>query len=308
MTKILAFVLALAGVCPAVFAQAAWESQAGLEAGLRFWLSTGRTLLSHNAQGLDPMFGNPTSILTYEDLEGHVLELHARWTTADRWFIKGNVGLGVIRNGSFDDEDYLAGQVKFLDTTSSVTEKRLSYFSLDIGRDLWRTGSGRTTAGLFAGFQAWNEQVDAFGVIVTHDPFDLAGGNLPDSLLVISNDVTWKSLRFGLSTRTSISERTSIVMDLALVPYTTVRNEDSHHLRSDLGPVPNIIKTGRGWGAQADLELRHAIGENLELGVGVRHWWLKATRGTDVALGTAVPIVDLESTRTGVTFTLVQRW
>ncbi|HYN13360.1 MAG TPA: hypothetical protein VET51_12035 [Burkholderiales bacterium] len=308
MTKILALALALAGVCPAVLAQASWESQTGFEAGLRYWLSTGRTQLSHNAQGLDPIFGNPTSILTYEDLQAHVLELHGRWTTAERWFIKGNVGLGVIRNGSFDDEDYLAGQVKFLDTTSSVTGKRLSYFSLDIGRDLWLTGGGRTTAGLFAGFQLWNEHADAFGVTVTHDPFGIAGGNLPDSLLVISNEVTWKSIRLGLATRTSLSKRTSIAMDLALVPYTTVRNEDSHHLRSDLGPVPNIIKTGTGWGAQADLELRHAVDENLELGVGVRHWWLKATRGTDVALGTAVPIVDLESTRTGVTFTVLRRW
>lgn len=300
--------LALAGVCPAVPAQATWESQTGFEAGLRYWLSIGRTQLSHNAQSLDPTAGNPTSILTYEDLEAHVLELQGRWTSAERWFIKGNVGLGVIRSGSFDDEDYLAGQFKFLDTTSSVTAKRLSYFSLDIGRDLWLTGAGRTTAGLFAGFQLWNEHADAFGLIVTTDPFGIAGGNLPDNLLVISNKVTWKSLRVGLATRTFISKRTSIVVDLALIPYTRVRDEDSHHLRSDLGPVPNIIKTGTGWGAQADLELRHAVGENLELGAGVRHWRLKATRGTDVALGTAVPIVDLESTRTGVTFTLMRRW
>lgn len=299
MIRILVALLALASAAPAL---ADWEG------GVRYWLSTGRTLLSHNAQSLDPMAGNPTSILTYEDLEAHVLELQGRWNIAERWYVKGNVGLGVIRKGSFDDEDYLAGQFKFLDTTSSVTAKRLSYFSLDIGRDLWLSGGGRASAGLFAGFQLWNEYVDAYGLIVTTDPFGIAGGNIPGNVLVISNNVTWKSLRFGLATRTAIAKRTTIVADLAIVPYTTVRNEDSHHLRSDLGPVPNIIKTGTGWGAQVDVELRHAIGENLELGVGVRHWWLKATRGTDVALGTAVPIVDLESRRTGVTFTLMRRW
>jgi hypothetical protein len=307
MTRIWLFALALASACPVALAQATSEPQT-FEAGLRYWLSTGKTKLSHNAQSLDPTAGNPTSILTYEDLEAHVLELQGRWNLAERWYVKGNVGLGVIRNGSFDDEDYLAGQFKFLDTTSSVTAKRLTYFSLDIGRDLWVSGGGRASAGLFAGFQLWNEYVDAYGLVVTTDPFGIAGSNIPDNVLVISNNVTWKSLRFGLASRTAIAKRTTIVAELALVPYATVRNEDSHHLRSDLGSVPNIIKTGTGWGAQVDFEVRHAIGQNMELGVGVRHWWLKATRGTDVALSTAVPIVDLESTRTGVTFTSVRRW
>src|SRR5262245_31389933 len=45
------------------------------ELGVRYWVSTATTRISHNAQGLDPDAGNPTSILTYENLDGHTLEL-----------------------------------------------------------------------------------------------------------------------------------------------------------------------------------------------------------------------------------------
>src|SRR5918994_1145661 len=72
------------------------------ELGLRYWLSTGETKHSHNAQVLIP-----------------------------------SAGMGRVNKGSFDDEDYNAGQVKFLDTTSVVKEGRISYFTLDVGRYEW---------------------------------------------------------------------------------------------------------------------------------------------------------------------------
>jgi hypothetical protein len=75
------------------------------ELGARYWLSTGMTERSHNAQGVAPALGNPTSVLTYESLDAHALELHARKGFGKRWFVRGNAGLGWIRNGSFQDED-----------------------------------------------------------------------------------------------------------------------------------------------------------------------------------------------------------
>jgi hypothetical protein len=34
------------------------------ELGVRYWLSSGKSTRSHNAQSLDPRLGNPTSVLT----------------------------------------------------------------------------------------------------------------------------------------------------------------------------------------------------------------------------------------------------
>jgi len=279
------------------------------ELGLRYWLSTGETKHSHNAQVLAPAFGNPTSVLTYENLDAHVLEAHGRVRFADNWFLKGYVGLGRVNTGSFDDEDYFAGQVKFSDTTSSVKEGSISYFTIDVGRYEWSLQSGRMVLGAFVGFSQWTEDVDAYGIMVTVGP---PGFDEPDSLLVISNKARWRSLRLGLAADLALTAKTRLGIDAAFIPYAKLYNEDSHHLRtdpSDLGPVPNIIHEGEGRGVQLDAELRHAVYRRTELGVGFRYWYLKATDGErKVRDFPDLPLVEFYSKRTGLTISLRHAW
>lgn len=183
------FALFLAASLPAAAAER------GFELGTRYWLSSGENRFAHNAQSADPTLGNPTSILTYEELDARALELHWRSNfSSDGWFFKGNFGLGEVRDGAFDDEDYDAAQAKTDDTTSAVRGERFSYLTLDVGKDLWASAGG-STLGLFVGFQQWSEQVDAFGLMTT------VGGspNLPESTRVITNDVLWRSLRIGVA-------------------------------------------------------------------------------------------------------------
>jgi hypothetical protein len=294
-------------VSPSLFAQ---EAPRG-ELGLRYWLSTGETKHSHNAQVLLPTAGNPTSVLIYENLDAHVLEAHARLRFAETWFLKGNVGLGRVNTGSFDDEDYLAGQVKVLDTTSSVKEGRISYFTLDVGRYEWSLHGGKTTLGAFAGFNQWTEDVDAYGIRTTVDLLGISG-DAPDSLLVISNKARWRSLRLGVAADLALAAKTRLALDLAFIPYAKLYNEDSHHLRTgpnELGPVPNIIHEGEGRGVQFDAELRHAIYRRTELGVGFRYWYVKATDGVRrVRDLPELPLVEFYSRRSGLTVSLTHNW
>jgi hypothetical protein len=311
--RVFAVALLLAACAGARAEVPAWTAPRG-EFGLRYWLSTGENKHSHNAQGVDPDFGNPTSVLTYENLDAHVLEAYARLRFGGNWFLKGNVGLGRINTGSFDDEDYLAGQVKFLDTTSSVKEGRISYFTIDLGRYEWSLQSGRTTFGAFLGFSQWTEDVDAYGIRRTVDLFNMFDDE-PDSLLVISNKARWRSLRVGLTADLALATKTRLGIDLAFIPYAKLHNEDSHHLRTaptSLGPVPNIIHEGNGRGVQFDAELRHAIYRRTELGLGFRYWYIDATSGTrnlpnrpDVP---DLPLVEFYSKRSGLTLSLTHTW
>ena len=59
---------------------------------MRYWLSTGETKISHNAQGVDPTLGNPTSVLVYGNLDAHVLELFGRQNFRNNLFLKAAVG------------------------------------------------------------------------------------------------------------------------------------------------------------------------------------------------------------------------
>lgn len=300
--RFLILALALSPAASAEEAPGAWDRG---EIAVRYWLSTGETRNSHNARAASPVVGNPTSVLTWENLDAHVLEIAARTSFAGNWFIKGNVGVGAITTGSFDDEDFLAGQFKFLDTTSSVPEGSITYATLDLGITPWPLQGGRGSVGLFLGYNQWTEEVDGFGITQTSDPLGLGGGNLPDSVLVISNKAQWKSLRLGLAASMALGERSRFVADLAYIPYGKVRNEDSHHLRPDLGPVPNVIKEGVGMGVQLDAELRYLIGRRTTLGAGVRYWRLKAEHGTD---NVDFPLVELTSERMGVTLSLARIW
>jgi hypothetical protein len=295
----LAFFALLLGL--GVAAQAQDAAQVA-ELGVRYWYSGSNSTRSHNAF---PPFGDPTSVLTYDDVSAHALELHGRRSFAGGWFVKGNTGFGTITGGSFRDEDFLVGQVAFSDTTSTVKGNGLLYATIDIGRDLWRFKNG--TAGLFVGYHYWRERLDAYGILDTLSSPPVM--DAPESVLVITNETTWQSLRVGFAAAAHVGPKTRFSFDAALVPYAHVRDEDSHWLRTNvLGPTPNIIMEGEGYGFQLELELRHALQAAWELGAGLRYWWLRSEDGTRKVPGLTLPLTELESQRFGITLSLTRRW
>jgi hypothetical protein len=294
----------LLAVGQAVLAQGELPAAPRGELGVRWWASSGETKLSHNAQVLNPVFGNPTSVLVYGNLDANTFELFGRVFFAERWFLKGTLGVGDINRGSFDDEDFAAGQVKFSDTNSSIPQGRIGYGTIDFGRH-WRLREGAVSLGVFGGFGQWTEEYEAYGAT------DFTGPDIPHSVNVISNKVRWNALRVGVTGDFALG-RARLSLDLALVPYAKMRNEDSHHLRGDLGPVPNIIDEGDAWGVQADAELRYPIFRRTELAVGLRFWRLEVRDGTtDFAnfnFAEEAPLVDFYTQRTGITLSLRQTW
>ena len=69
----------------------------GWEIGGRWWLSTGKTQWSHNAQSASPGLGNPTSVLVYDRLNANSLELQATKRGRGPWFVSGYAGVGKIK-------------------------------------------------------------------------------------------------------------------------------------------------------------------------------------------------------------------
>ena len=247
------------------------------ELGLRYWLSTGETKHAHNAQGAVPSLGNPTSVLLYENLDANALELFGRTTFERDWFLKGFLGVGRINTGSFDDEDFSRGQVKFSDTTSSVSAGWLAYGALDVGHH-WLLRQGTINLGVFAGYSQWTEEVEASGAT---DHLGFIGGDIDRGTKVIINNLTWKALRIGFAGQFTFG-RTRLGVDAALIPYATYRNEDSHLLRQDpgdLGPAPNIVLEGDGRGVQFDAEVGYEVARRTVLALGWRYWYMESTSG-----------------------------
>jgi hypothetical protein len=272
---------------------------------VRYWASRGKTHWEHNAQSVTPFFGNPTSALVYDHLNASSLDVQGvkRWRNGA--FARALGGAGTIRSGNLNDSDFFVGQVKFSETNSSVSSRDLSYAVIDGGYEFLRPRP-RTSLGVFGGYSYWNERIDASGASFVV-PAGAAGA--PNTVKVITNDMEWHSLRAGIDARAQIGEKLLVTGSFAAVPVAWLRNDDSHLLRSDLGPTPNIKMDGRGRGVQLEAEMRYQLFKAAEIGFGVRYWKLRVTDGNiHFAGGDALPLNLFESERYGATLNLVTRW
>jgi len=254
------------------------------EVGARYWWSEGKTKFSINSSKIDPTLGNPTSTLTYADVQGNTAEFVFRARNEGNFFAKGFVGGGFLNGGTLDDRDFFAGQVMFSDTGSHLDGNYLAYGTLDIGKRFeLRRGMTKVTFGPFIGFNLWQEEMQANGARCKPD--DVGGtfcgpaGStvVPFSTKVITDQAGWAALRLGAELQIKLFDRFTLIGDAAALPITYLVNNDSHHLRKDLGPIPNIEDTGPGWGYQLEAAMRVDLTPCWSLGTGVRYWFAEAT-------------------------------
>jgi outer membrane protein W len=86
-----------------------------------------------------------------------------------------------------------------------------------------------------------------------------------------------------------------------------MHNEDSHWLRtgaSQLGPAPNVIMDGDGFGFQGQLGLEYFLTPRLAMNLDFRYWSLMSdgeiTTGVSTSSPSTFPLNDLDTTRYGV--------
>ncbi len=248
-------------------------------------------------------------------MQGDTAELFFRATNGGNIFAKGFAGGGWLNGGSLDDEDFLAGQIKFSDTFSKIKGDSLGYVTIDLGYDFrLLDGATKLMVGPYAGFNYWGESQVASGARCNRDDVDGAicgppgSIEVPFSTKVIRNEPNWASLRLGAEVRLRLWDRLSLIADAAALPVAYVWNEDSHYLRNtpdlptNLGTVPNAVDRGTGWGYQLEGEARYDLTPNWELGAGVRYWFADTTHGNSefVHFNTKVELNDFSSQRFGV--------
>ena len=132
------------------------------ELGARYWYSVATTNFAFSNG--NAFFGDPTSTIDWNDLEGHSGEIFGRIEHRPTgYFVKGLIGGGKIVGGEMIDRDFLTGGFKFSDTTSNVGGDNFKFAMMDIGfsRELPTLG---LRGGAFVGYHYWTESLAAFGV------------------------------------------------------------------------------------------------------------------------------------------------
>lgn len=69
-------------------------------------VQSGETVWSHNASGLDPNLGNPSSKLKFKDTGTNVTEITGRVQLKNKIYFRGAFGYGAIGGGRLTDDDF----------------------------------------------------------------------------------------------------------------------------------------------------------------------------------------------------------
>ena len=240
------------------------------EFGARYVSGWGRFQKDLGVQGLG--INNLASRLTYDGMRTDGGEVFARLDTRNNLMLKGFIGAG-SGGGHMNDEDWVlsGATVPYSNTLSSV-DNRIRYGTIDAGYDVLR-GPGYKLAP-FIGYNVLSQNMKAVGCTQIANPFSDCVPPLPTSVLGITEDDKWQSLRIGLSAQFMLMPRVQVTADAAYLPYVWFDGTDNHVLRALVSP-----EDGHGNGVQLELALSYAVTDQFSLGVGGRYWSMHTTTG-----------------------------
>lgn len=294
---------ALFGCCLLLFADT-WAADWGPEhipqvsTHAKLWQSKGHSEVAHDSSRLAPIFGDPTSVLEYRDVDSTILELGARANLNSNWFVETNIGAGAINEGTLTDDDFVSaagsdlfrasipGAHMISQTRSEISSDDLFYINLLFGRDIFRSADNRTRIGLFGQVQHWEESYVAQGITQTvctaPNSFCAPAGSAGfQGIDVISNTVKWQSLSLGAEGTVSVGKRMELSGRMSAAPVARLKNDDIHHLRPDLGQSPSFRAEATGYGYGADLSVVYYITPRLAALAGYRYWKMKVKNETN---------------------------
>lgn len=254
-------------------APSGWE----VEAGARYFRSSGRFQKDLGSTTNPAQANMLNSRLTY-DATANSAEFFARIEAPVGVFLKGNVGTGSLANGRLNDEDWLSfgGAVPYSNTVSQPLKGNISYATVDAGYDFLRRGPFRL--GAFVGYNYYKDDKSAYGCTQVANQFSDCVSAIPSSVLAITEDDTWQSLRIGFNGQMAIADRLKLEADIAYLPYVNFGGVDNHVLRSLISP-----ESGTGRGVQIEGVLSYFITDRFSLGLGGRYWnmWTTANAITN---------------------------
>ena len=283
-----------------------------VELSLRSWLfSTGELQWSHDASGLNPFFGNPTSELKYKDNDTQIVGLGAKVLLNRRVFLDGEFGLSVdFDRGNLIDDDYVAGQRLFSRTSSAIAGKGTWYVTGNVGYRAREFRDNRGFLNLLAGFQYWRTSYEAVGIdhLVCDTSVIVNCG--PSASPTIKNITHWITpIHVGGLFEYRLLPRVTANIKMLVSPVSIVFNDDIHFQRNDLQQDPSFSMWGIGVGASAEPSISILLTRHLKLTGGYRIMWNRTYYGQWEyhPIGSAsetAPLTEFQTFRHGATVTL----
>ena len=252
------------------------------------WKSTGEANWNHDATSINPGYGNPTSELSYENVKSDILELGINYhQSGKKSHFRFKYGIGAIDSGLLIDDDYLSAQGaeevgttqqgahRFSRTHSDIGGDNSSYFQLEFGYEA-KAVPDKYSLEWRVGYEQWRERYEAYGLTqiecTASDVCDPVGTSGYQGEKVITNEVTWKSLYFGLDGAINFTHKVILSGSVVLHPFVDMENEDIHHVRADLAQDPSFAMSGDGLGYNLEARLGFAFSKQVTFSILYRYW------------------------------------
>jgi len=252
-----------------------WE----LEGGARYWYAPGRFQKDLGSTTEPTQADILNSRLTYK-ATADAGELFGRVEAPFNVFLKGFAGLGSQRGGQLNDEDWVlfSGTVAYSNTVSGPVSGDIGYGTIDLGYDVFRAPGYKL--GAFVGYNYYQDSKRAFGCTQIANAFSDCVPAIPNSILAITENDAWQSLRVGLNGQVMVTDRLKLEADAAYLPYSRFDGTDDHVLRNLISP-----EWGIGRGVQLEGIFSYLVTEQLSLGIGARYWAMWTTQDASTAFG-----------------------
>jgi opacity protein-like surface antigen len=247
-----------------------------IEIGGRVWYSSGRFQKDLGSTADQSQSNILNSRLTYESTAASG-EVFGRIDGVSNIFVKGFLGGGSLLSGRLHDEDWgmFDGLIPYSNTVSDPVKGTIGYGTGDIGY-LFLRGAGFKVGG-FVGYNYYSENKSAYGCTQIANQISDCVPPFPRSLLGITENDKWNSVRIGLNGVVTLWDRVQLTGDAAWLPYVSFTGVDNHLQRAD---VANTIspESGKGQGVQLEAILSYSVTPALNVGAGGRYWAMWATR------------------------------
>lgn len=224
-----AFALLLLVLSPA-------QAQSDIRVTANVGVTAERVTIWHDASAAFPVLGTPTSVLDHVALVGPSLSLSANTALLAPWYVQANVTTTGFVSGTFHDTDYRVGNVLFSDTWSDVYGGKLQGSVKFAPPQLssFQLGSGQFRPYVLVSAQSTSLTAHGLTCVMA-----CAIGPLPSGQAVIEHAIFAADI--GIGGAWHIDKADGQLAIYAELSAGRLGVFDSHLLRADLGPTPNIL-------------------------------------------------------------------
>jgi hypothetical protein len=196
----------------------------------------------------------------------------------DMAFGYGPIGSG----GTLRDQDWNGNNrtQKFSETLSQSNNGSVVILSVTPGiRALhWTTQDNPVLGGVdfLLGYQYWQEKYAAYGI----QDILPGGRDTTANINVLTQTNHWHSLRLGARATIPLLSFLSFKASAFYIPVNYYRQDDVHHLRTDLQQNPSFLTTASGGnGVQLEGSVAVRVWRQLTAEAGYRYWDIKSGQG-----------------------------